>query len=97
MKILASDYDGTLNCGSIDDKKRVAISRWRSAGNLFGLISGRNLDDLVTQLVQERLECDFLVANNGAVIATADGTVLDKVRCEGNIALPLIKLLFELC
>ena len=96
MKILASDYDGTLNYGGIDDKKRVAISRWRSADNLFGLVSGRNLDDLVTLLVQEQLECDFLVANNGAVIAMPDGTVLDDVRCEGSIALPLMKLLFEL-
>ena len=76
MRILASDYDGTLDAGGIDDRKREAIRRWRAQGNRFGIISGRNLDDLVFQAADNRLDCDFLIANNGAVTATADGTVL---------------------
>ena len=47
MKIIASDYDGTLNHGGIDDIKRNAISEWRKAGNLFGLVSGRGAPDLI--------------------------------------------------
>ena len=43
MKILASDYDGTLNYNGIDDRKRMALDKWRTAGNLFGLVSGRGL------------------------------------------------------
>ena len=37
MKIIASDYDGTLNHGGIDDKKREAIKKWRDAGNVLRL------------------------------------------------------------
>ena len=46
MKILASDYDGTLNYNGFDSQKLDAIARWRAAGNLFGLVSGRSADSL---------------------------------------------------
>ncbi len=94
MKIIASDYDGTLNQGGIDDKKRDAIKRWRKAGNLFGIVSGRGLDDLVEVPVKQEFECDFLLASNGAVAANADGTVLAESRCDGTLAKPLIEFIF---
>ena len=41
MKILGCDYDGTLNCGGIDDAKCISIRKWREVGNKFGVVSGR--------------------------------------------------------
>ena len=41
MKILGSDYDGTLTCGGIEETKIAAIHRWREAGNRFGIVTGR--------------------------------------------------------
>ncbi len=41
MKILGSDFDGTLTVGGIDAAKCEAIRAWRRVGNLFGLVSGR--------------------------------------------------------
>lgn len=95
MKIIASDYDGTLNYGGIDDKKRNAINLWRENGNLFGLVSGRGLCDLTIIPVCDGFECDFLLACNGAVIAKPDGTVLKESRCDGSLTKPLIEFLFE--
>lgn len=95
MKILASDFDGTLNFGGIDDRKRNAIAQWRCAGNRFGIISGRNPDDLLTQVKTEALTVDFLIANNGTLILNPDGTVLDEVRGSGQVAASLIKLCFD--
>ena len=95
MKILASDFDGTLNFGGIDDRKRDAIARWRRAGNRFGIISGRNPDDLLTQVKNEALPVDFLIANNGTLILRPDGTVLDEVRGSGEVAAALIRLCFD--
>ena len=37
MKIIGSDYDGTLNYGGIDENKISAIKKWRDAGNIFAL------------------------------------------------------------
>ncbi|MBQ2848367.1 MAG: HAD-IIB family hydrolase [Clostridia bacterium] len=96
MKIIASDYDGTLNHGGIDDIKRNAIKKWRSAGNLFGLVSGRGADDLVEIPKKNNFECDFLLASNGAVILKPDGTVVSESRCDRALVKPLLEFLFEI-
>ncbi len=95
MKIIGSDYDGTLNHNGIDDKKRKAIKRWREAGNIFALISGRGSEELLELYNEQQFPCDYLVANNGAVIMKTDGTVISDIRCDGNLVIPLLKLLFE--
>lgn len=96
MKIIASDYDGTLNHGGIDDKKRNAIKEWRKAGNLFGLVSGRGTPDLFLILEKHKFECDFLLASNGAVILKPDGTVMAESRCDGKFAKPLLEFIMSL-
>lgn len=96
MKILASDYDGTLNFGGVTDKQRNAIAKWREAGNLFGLISGREYPSLMEVVAHDRLACDFLIASNGAVIIDPNGRVLKESRCDGKIAASLLEQLFSL-
>lgn len=96
MKIIASDFDGTLNHGGIDDTKRDAIKRWRRAGNLFGLVSGRGASDLRLFPDKYGFECDFLLASNGAVILGTDGEVRWDSRCDGTLAMPLLEFLMSL-
>lgn len=96
MKIIASDYDGTLNHGDIDDKKRNAIRRWRKAGNLFGLVSGRGAPDLVDLRRKNGFECDFLLASNGAVILNPEGEILAESRCDGRLAVPLLEFIMSI-
>lgn len=96
MKFLGSDYDGTLTDGGFSKEKLSAISGWREKGNLFALVSGRSLWDLVTIPPKDGFECDYLIANNGAVLAKTDGTVLSAAECELKVALPLIEHLLEL-
>ena len=44
MKILASDYDGTLRTEELVDINDVhAIHEFRAAGNMFGLVTGRSM------------------------------------------------------
>ena len=94
MKIIASDYDGTLNHGGIDDAKRNAISRWRKAGNLFGIVSGRGKSDLLMLREKNDFECDFLVGCNGAIIMKPDGEIITESRCDGALAKPLLEFIF---
>ncbi len=96
MKIIASDYDGTLNHGGVDDRKREAIARWRAAGNRFGLVSGRGPDSLVELARRDGITYDFLLACSGAVICTPDGKILKENRCDGKLAKPLLKLMIEM-
>ena len=93
MKIIGSDYDGTLNHNGIDEAKKQKLQLWRSKGNVFALISGRFRDDVIELYNRQRFPCDFLIADNGAVIMKTDGTVVSHTRCNGSLAAPLIKSL----
>lgn len=83
MKLIGSDYDGTLNHGGIDEEKLDAIRRWRAAGNVFGVISGRGPDFLAE--LQENLgdNFDFYASCNGGVAVDAKGNSLFNCCCEG--------------
>lgn len=95
MKIIGSDYDGTLNHGGIDDKKLSAIEKWRKAGNIFALVSGRGPDGVLELYEEKQFGCDYLIANNGAVILTPDGAEVYVAKCDATLAKPLVKHLFE--
>lgn len=95
MRIIGSDYDGTLNHNGIDDKKKKALESWRSRGNVFALISGRGTESVMEIYKEKQFPCDYLIADNGAVIMKTDGTVISDIRCDGSLTVPLLKLLFE--
>jgi HAD superfamily hydrolase (TIGR01484 family) len=83
MKILGSDYDGTLNYGGIDEEKIAAIQKWRAAGNLFGIVTGRGVEFCKKLLeIAPRLEYDFLVACNGGYITNDKGALIYEMRCD---------------
>ena len=82
MKILGSDFDGTLTQGGVGEEKCQAINRWREAGNKFGIVSGRGLAAIAW--IRKKfpfLEWDFFVAYNGGVLLDANGNILSEVRC----------------
>ncbi len=95
MKIICTDYDGSLNHGGITEEKRKAISRWRKAGNLFGVVSGRGIRSLSEVIDDKNFEYDFLIANNGALIYNAQHQVIKEFRCKGDVAKPFIEDLFS--
>ncbi len=96
MKIIATDYDGTLNHNGIDDKKKNAISIWRKAGNLFGIVSGRSKFSLADVLEDKDFEYDFLICNNGAIICDKGFNVLKEFTCKGDICKNFVEYMFTL-
>lgn len=95
VKIIGSDYDGTLNHNGIDDTKKQKLALWRSKGNVFALISGRFRRDVLELYGKQQFPCDFLIADNGAVIMKTDGTSVSETRCDASLAATLIKALFD--
>ena len=65
--LLASDFDGTVGVGDQLQRDRDAIARFREAGHLFGLVSGRNAAGLKEMRQKTALPCDFLLSDNGSV------------------------------
>lgn len=95
MKILGSDYDGTLNHGGMYADKLAKIRNWREEGNVFGIISGR--DPGFSNYLNSRypdLEYDFYAACNGGYIVDQKGNVLYEARSEGVSAYDLAADLF---
>ena len=95
MKILGSDYDGTLNYNGIDEKKKKALKSWHDAGNIFVLVSGRSMKSVLRVYNEQQFICDYLIADSGAVIMKNDGTIISDIRCDSSLIVPLLKLLFE--
>ena len=78
MFILASDYDGTLSRGGISAEVRARIAEFRAAGNLFGIVTGR--DYWMYETVEEQdLKIDFILAMNGAMLVATDGEDAGKI------------------
>ena len=92
MKILACDYDGTLNVGGTVSKENIeAIQKWRAAGNLFGMVSGRYLRYLREFMAKDGVQYDFLIGNNGAVISDEQGRASECI----SISLQTVFALLE--
>ena len=66
--VLVTDYDGTLAMGGKADESTLsALERLRMSGRRAILLTGRQLDDLLT--VCPRVSVfDYVVAENGAVL-----------------------------
>jgi len=65
---LACDYDGTLaSDGSVDAMTIAALERVRDSGRRLILVTGRELDELLTVFPQVKL-FDRVVAENGALL-----------------------------
>lgn len=77
MKILASNYDGTLCYGKkVMAEDSEAIRKWQAAGNLFVIVTGRAKESLDKYLDKDGIQPDYYVTNNGSVIYDAQGNLL---------------------
>lgn len=95
MKIICSDYDGTLNHGGITEEKISAIKKWQEKGNLFCVVSGRQ-KEFYEELIKNRIPLDYLLACNGAVITDKDNNIVSDIRCNEDIGNELVEFVFSL-
>ncbi|MBQ4088481.1 MAG: HAD family phosphatase [Clostridia bacterium] len=95
MKIIGSDYDGTLNHGGIGEDKLTAIKKWQAAGNKFGVISGRHHIFLQELAGRTGIECDFLIAYNGGMAFTPDGMLISEELCTDVPPMEIASDLFD--
>ena len=94
MKIIGTDYDGTLNHGGMTREKFAAIKRWRKAGNKLGIVTGRSpINRVYWKEEYPDLEYDFLAACNGGYIVDGNGGIIYEARCED---VPLMDLSLDL-
>lgn len=96
--ILATDFDGTLSRGGISDRDRAAIVRFRAAGHLFGVVTGRDFGGMYHHLAGEQgAPFDFLIVMNGALILTPEARILFQKSASGEVLPALLHTVGEVC
>ena len=94
--ILASDYDGTLCRGRITDEDRAAIIRFREAGHLFGVVTGRDFPLSYGPLTGENgVPFDFIICMNGALAVDNKGEILFEKTADGSVIPELFRTVVE--
>ncbi|MBQ8186570.1 MAG: HAD family phosphatase [Clostridia bacterium] len=83
MYILATDYDGTLSRGGVSQRNKDAIRRFREAGNLFGVVTGRDYY-MYNTLVDNGTEFDFILPFNGGMTINTNGIVTADYRAPND-------------
>lgn len=92
MKLLVSDYDGTLNPNknntSLLQLNIEAIHRFREQGNKFVLATGRYYESIKKQIDEYQIPYDYLSCYDGGVIYDEHDKVVHSTRLNvGEIVL----------
>lgn len=92
MKILASDFDGTLLVDKeINQKDIEGIKRLRKEGHKFIVSTGRTFLGMKDVLEKYDLEFDYLVLCNGALILDKDLKVIKNSMISFEVVEKIIK------
>lgn len=97
MKLLASDFDGTLTHsgnGKILETDIQAIKAWQDAGNLFGVVTGRDLKGVEVGFEGTGLNLDFIVSLNGAIVFV-DDQIVQRLGIDDEKAHEIESMLLE--
>lgn len=89
MRIIGSDYDGTLTAGGIDKRKLAAIATWQKAGNCFALVTGRGMASMQEIRIQQQLNLDYYLCCNGGVLLDSNGDLLEHTLLPIDLSLLL--------
>ncbi|WP_028331013.1 HAD family hydrolase [Brachyspira alvinipulli] len=96
MKLFVSDYDMTIYIHEkIDDSVFDAVKKWREAGNIFAIATGRNKFSIFEHIDRHGLEFDYLIANNGALVFNGKRETIFKDTIDDDISYDVIKFLHD--
>ena len=86
MKIILSDFDGTLFFGKDKDYTKTvnAVKKWQDAGNLFCMVTGRSLTHLLQDLEPMGILPDYYVLSTGATIYNKEKELIDIIGVDGS-------------
>lgn len=91
MKLLATDYDGTLKFGETVLQEDIdALKKWREEGNILAIVTGRSKQSITRELKEHDIPVDYFVTNNGGMVFDADGNPLLESTLDNITAIDLM-------
>ncbi|MDQ0360751.1 HAD-IIB family hydrolase [Breznakia pachnodae] len=92
MKLLVSDYDGTISIdGEVSKKTIDKLRQWVEAGNLFVLATGRSLNITTGIIEKDQLPVDYIICNNGSVTYDANYKVIN----ESTLSMDIVNMIIN--
>lgn len=98
MKLLSSDYDGTLNVFEYDIWLNLAyINNFISRGNIFVLNTGRVYDSIKKEIDKYHIPYSYLACNDGNLLLNRNDELVYSTNIHNDInrALSMLKLMFQ--
>lgn len=93
MKLLSSDYDGTLNAfGCSLFINLPFIKRLREDGHIFVLNTGRSFDSIKSKIVKYHIPYDYLSCNDGNLLLNSNDEVIYSTNMDNDISIVLGEL-----
>ena len=94
IKLIASDMDGTLlnSRHEIDNESVEAIKNAEEAGIIFAISTGREYGNVKPFLEKHNIKCQCILMN-GAEYRDEDGTIIDVINIDKDIASKIIEIL----
>jgi len=92
MKIIVSDFDGTL----FDEEFEAnisAIKRFTDAGNVFIIATGRAMNSLAEDISMTDIDCEYYICNDGAVIFDKYFNVIFRKDLNPDVVRPIFNML----
>lgn len=96
--LFATDFDGTLNLYPHGVTREVIemIGRFRSQGNVFGIITGRNYTNAMWLFEEYGYLCDFFMCMTGAYAIDGQGKLLFEYKGDGEILPEIIPFIYSM-
>ncbi len=91
MKLLASDYDGTLRYGQdVMQKDIEALQEWKNDGNLFVIVTGRSYESIDAQIKKYQIPVDYVITNNGGMAFDKEGKILLSQYLDYDVCIQIL-------
>ncbi len=91
MKLLASDYDGTLRYGQDVMKEDIeALREWKNGGNLFVIVTGRSYESIDAQIKKHQIPVDYVITNNGGMVFDKEGKILLSQYLDYDVCIQIL-------
>lgn len=80
MKVIGSDFDGTITTGkTILDSTRKEIRKFREAGNIFVIVTGRSVSKFKEGIKKYNIDFfDYVICANGSIILDNNLNCIEK-------------------
>lgn len=96
MKLLVSDYDGTLFTNPLQLRLNIeAIKRFIEKGNHFVIATGRGFESIKKEIVQNKIPYHYLITNDGLLTFDKDDICLHSYNFYSSVLEELKALCIE--